>query len=100
MLYQLNMVACKYLLLYYIIIIEDCKLIELLIFRPFHVYRDSLMYRSSHYFVMFFTEIMLITGGLPYTKTVDIMHIELPRSMADVVINWNIPMHKWLKYRM
>jgi hypothetical protein len=24
-------------------------------------------------------------------------NIEVPRSLAEVVISWNIPMHKWLK---
>jgi O-palmitoleoyl transferase len=25
------------------------------------------------------------------------MHIELPHSLVDVVVNWNLPMHFWLK---
>ena len=24
-------------------------------------------------------------------------NIEVPRSLVDVVVSWNIPMHKWLK---
>ena len=25
------------------------------------------------------------------------LHIELPRSLVEVVTNWNLPMHYWLK---
>ena len=25
------------------------------------------------------------------------LHMELPRSLVDVVSNWNLPMHFWLK---
>lgn len=30
-------------------------------------------------------------------KVVRVGKIEMPRSLAQVVINWNIPMHLWLK---
>ena len=28
------------------------------------------------------------------------LSIEFPRSLVDVVIVWNMPMHEWLKNRM
>lgn len=31
------------------------------------------------------------------TAIVKLSHIELPHSLVDVVVNWNIPMHYWLK---
>ena len=39
-------------------------------------------------------------GGVVHWNGVQITqphNIEVPRSLLDVVVSWNIPMHKWLK---
>lgn len=73
-------------------------------FRWWVAYRDALSFRSSHYFVSFVSEASaLVSGfgrnteddwGVPVTKP----HlIEIPRSLVQVVVYWNMPMHHWLK---
>ncbi|KAJ1530547.1 hypothetical protein ONE63_005435 [Megalurothrips usitatus] len=67
-------------------------------------YRDALSFRSSHYFVSFVSEASAVVSGfgrnsdddwnIPVTKP----HlIEIPRSLVQVVVYWNMPMHHWLK---
>lgn len=67
-------------------------------------YRDALSFRSSHYFVSFVSEASALVSGfgrnteddwaVPVTKP----HlIEIPRSLVQVVVYWNMPMHHWLK---
>ncbi|XP_032678730.1 protein-serine O-palmitoleoyltransferase porcupine [Odontomachus brunneus] len=62
-------------------------------------YRDALSFRSSHYFVSYIASALLILAGfpLPLSTTVQPLYIEFPRSLVQVVIYWNIPMHYWLK---
>ncbi|XP_011142020.1 protein-serine O-palmitoleoyltransferase porcupine [Harpegnathos saltator] len=62
-------------------------------------YRDALSFRSSHYFVSYVASALLILAGFPLSlsTTVRPLYIELPRSLVQVVIHWNIPMHYWLK---
>ncbi|ESO08230.1 hypothetical protein HELRODRAFT_98326 [Helobdella robusta] len=63
-------------------------------------YKEALSFRFSHYFVCKLSEATILLSSnnfnydVPITK---IRNIELPRSLVDVVVSWNIPMHKWLK---
>lgn len=67
-------------------------------------YRDALSFRSSHYFVSFLAEASAIVCGFgqrtdplfsfPVARP---QFIEVPRSLVQVVVYWNIPMHNWLK---
>ncbi|XP_066995407.1 protein-serine O-palmitoleoyltransferase porcupine [Anabrus simplex] len=67
-------------------------------------YRDALSFRSSHYFVSFLSEASALMSGfgchahttwsLPVAKP---QFIEIPRSLVQVVVYWNVPMHSWLK---
>ena len=82
-------------------------------------------FRASHYFVSYVGEASAVAAGFgasskegaPITKSSSptggvigggVVHwngvqitqphdIEVPRSLLDVVVSWNIPMHKWLK---
>ncbi|NP_001161633.1 porcupine-like protein [Saccoglossus kowalevskii] len=70
-------------------------------------YRDALSFRFSHYFVSFMSESCTTVAGLGCTVNAEQhnwdLHvakpfsIEMPRSLVDVVTNWNIPMHNFLK---
>ncbi|XP_003707913.2 protein-serine O-palmitoleoyltransferase por [Megachile rotundata] len=62
-------------------------------------YRDALSFRASHYFISYIASTLLLIGGFPLSlKTVvKPLKIEFPRSLVDVVVCWNIPMHFWLK---
>ncbi|XP_034935866.1 protein-serine O-palmitoleoyltransferase porcupine [Chelonus insularis] len=66
-------------------------------------YRDALSFRTSHYFISYLSATLLIIGGstpsslsslTTITRPID---IEMPRSLVQVVISWNVPMHTWLK---
>ncbi|XP_068628432.1 protein-serine O-palmitoleoyltransferase porcupine [Battus philenor] len=67
-------------------------------------YRDAQAFRMSHYFVSSMSVVSMLTAGFGLTNDchLDIQvtkpfFIELPRSLVQVVIFWNIPMHQWLK---
>jgi len=70
-------------------------------------YRDAMSFRASHYFVSFMSEASAIAAGfgahmvggqLLWHFTVTQPHnIEVPRSLVEVVVSWNLPMHRWLK---
>jgi hypothetical protein len=67
-------------------------------------YRDALSFRSSHYFVCFLSEASAIMSGFghhedePWSLSVARpQFIEIPRSLVQVVVYWNMPMHNWLK---
>ncbi|KAG7201962.1 hypothetical protein KM043_004665 [Ampulex compressa] len=62
-------------------------------------YRDALSFRTSHYFVSSVATALLIFGGFPMLSATIVkpLQIEFPRSLVQVVIYWNIPMHFWLK---
>lgn len=67
--------------------------------------RDALSVRFSHYFVCFMSEVTSTLCGFYSEEGVSIevtnpMKIEIPRSLVEVVINWNISMHRWLRHRM
>ncbi|XP_022296962.2 protein-serine O-palmitoleoyltransferase porcupine-like isoform X1 [Crassostrea virginica] len=66
-------------------------------------YRDAQSFRFSHYFVCFVSETTtalagISPGDIDYGVTVTKpLYVELPRSLVEVVTNWNLPMHNWLK---
>ncbi|CAK1599537.1 unnamed protein product [Parnassius mnemosyne] len=67
-------------------------------------YRDAQAFRMSHYFVSSMSIVSMLSAGFAITNDChsDIqvtkpVLIELPRSLVQVVIFWNIPMHQWLK---
>lgn len=67
-------------------------------------YRDALSFRSSHYFVSFLSEASAMVSGFgknaddDWSVSVTKPHfIEIPRSLVQVVVYWNMPMHYWLK---
>ncbi|KAK5647782.1 hypothetical protein RI129_002674 [Pyrocoelia pectoralis] len=64
-------------------------------------YRRAFSFRCSHYFVSFLSEVTMLcagygdeTGQYVVTRPFD---IEFPTSLVNVVVSWNIPMHKFLK---
>ncbi|XP_076658438.1 protein-serine O-palmitoleoyltransferase por [Halictus rubicundus] len=62
-------------------------------------YRDALSFRTSHYFISYVASTVLLIGGFPYSLAtlVKPLKVEFPRSLVQVVICWNVPMHFWLK---
>lgn len=67
-------------------------------------YRDAQSFRMSHYFVSSMSIVSMISAGFGLTNDchseINVMKpffIELPRSLVQVVIYWNMPMHQWLK---
>lgn len=60
-------------------------------------YREALSFRFSHYFVSYLSETSALLAGLDMSKVARPYFIELPRSLVEVVIYWNVPMHHWLK---
>lgn len=59
-------------------------------------YLMALQFRCSHYFICYLTEASFKLSHIEG----DICHfseVEFPRSLVQVVIAWNIPMHNWLK---
>ncbi|CDI97341.1 protein cysteine N palmitoyltransferase [Echinococcus multilocularis] len=74
-----------------------------------NAYAQSQSFRFSHYFVSFFSQSLhqaigfaALThpnSGQNYVTAMvtNPVSIELPRSLVDVVIHWNFPMHFWLK---
>lgn len=80
-------------------------------------YRNAMAFRFSHYFVSFLSQSMMLTAGfteqqssttddaiidrtslklLGYRITKPWL-IEVPRSIVQVVVVWNVSMHIWLK---
>lgn len=70
---------------------------------PLKVYFTSQEFRFSHYFSCMLTYSLLKLWEEPVQpnktemKICDILKVEWPRSLLEVVTNWNIPMHLWLK---
>lgn len=73
-------------------------------------YQAAMSFRFSHYFVSFLSECTSLLSGIGTEvnqegKQITIwrsdiarpQHIELPRSLVEVVVHWNIPMHLFLK---
>ncbi|XP_013418308.1 protein-serine O-palmitoleoyltransferase porcupine [Lingula anatina] len=82
-----------------------------LILEHFHkwfvAYRDAQSYRFSHYFISYLSEVTATMTGMTGTVSngdsqwdfavARPCHIEVPRSLVEVVTHWNLPMHYWLK---
>lgn len=79
-------------------------------FKWFMAYQAAMSFRFSHYFVSFLSECTSLLSGIGTEvnqegKLITIwssdvarpQHIELPRSLVEVVVHWNIPMHLFLK---
>ena len=70
---------------------------------PLRVYFTALEFRFSHYFSCILTYSLLKLWEEPVQpnkaemKICDLLKVEWPRSLLEVVTNWNIPMHLWLK---
>ncbi|KAA3681956.1 O-palmitoleoyl transferase [Paragonimus westermani] len=84
-----------------------------------YAYVTSQSFRFSHYFVSYASEAFVTSYGIrfpvealkprnserrssssrltEYIHVTHMLNIEFPRSLADVVVNWNLPMHSWLK---
>ncbi|KER20685.1 hypothetical protein T265_10830 [Opisthorchis viverrini] len=85
-----------------------------------NAYLASQSFRFSNYFVSYSSEAFLAALGIGYINVdstteltaptsssrtssngpIHVTHmlsIEFPRSLVDVVVNWNLPMHSWLK---
>lgn len=72
-------------------------------------FRDALSFRCSHYFVSFLSQATMAAAGVQSYQGLNDKSwmfgslvtkpgsIEIPRSLTEVVRNWNIPMHRWLK---
>ncbi|XP_012234703.1 protein-serine O-palmitoleoyltransferase porcupine isoform X2 [Linepithema humile] len=62
-------------------------------------YRDALSFRTSHFFISYVASALLVFAGFPLSSSTIVkpLYIEFPRSLVQVVIYWNIPMHYWLK---
>ncbi|XP_060515808.1 protein-serine O-palmitoleoyltransferase porcupine [Cylas formicarius] len=71
-------------------------------------YKQALTFRTSHYFISYLSEaLMLAAGWKTFDKWSDNKHwefrvtnpsaIEFPQALAIVVVNWNIPVHRFLK---
>lgn len=93
-----------------ILIISDCLLDHLVervehyqafsnLWSPPIVFVRALQFRCSHYSISYLTFSLLSLWADPEdeSKICNILKVEWPRSLVQVVISWNIPMHSWLK---
>ena len=74
-------------------------------------FKNAVSFRTSHYFISYFAEASAIAAGFGYVESVgsngmftewklsvsEPFTVELPRSLVEVVVSWNKPMHRWLK---
>ncbi|XP_066152870.1 protein-serine O-palmitoleoyltransferase porcupine isoform X2 [Euwallacea fornicatus] len=71
-------------------------------------YKEALSFRAGHYFICYLSETTMLAAGWKnpnfhfdekywHFPITDFMSIEFPTSLALVVINWNKPMHEFLK---
>ncbi|KAL6743544.1 hypothetical protein Aduo_016571 [Ancylostoma duodenale] len=58
-------------------------------------YFTAQSFRTSHYFVSFLSQGLLALSGLRLAVCSP-LSVEFPRSLVEVVITWNIPMHRYL----
>lgn len=75
------------------------NLIEVYVTKNFllGIYFEALSFRLSHYFVSYLSQAICSLNGSSRNIVTHPMYIELPRSLLDVVTNWNYAMHYWLK---
>ncbi|KAH9528481.1 hypothetical protein DERF_002427 [Dermatophagoides farinae] len=60
-------------------------------------YSIAIQFHYSHYFICFLGQSMFHLWGFDDLQVTKPLSIEWPRSLVDVVVAWNIPMHQWLK---
>ena len=77
-------------------------------------FRDAQSFRFSHYFVSYLSEATAVMAGVGALRggghgngggggggteltVCSSVQVEAPRSLVEVVMHWNIPMHTWLK---
>lgn len=77
-------------------------------------YGTAVSFRMSHYFISFLSQTTMVSAGLapydPESTSFNFRHtryfgynvvrpwsVEFPRSHVNVVVAWNVPMHKFLK---
>ncbi|XP_074873593.1 protein-serine O-palmitoleoyltransferase porcupine isoform X1 [Carettochelys insculpta] len=74
--------------------------------RWLRAYESALSFHFSNYFVGFLSEATATLAGAGFSEEKDNLkwdltvsrplNIELPRSMVEIVTNWNLPMSSWL----
>ncbi|XP_069785256.1 protein-serine O-palmitoleoyltransferase porcupine-like isoform X1 [Narcine bancroftii] len=74
--------------------------------RWLRAYENAVSFHFSNYFVGFLSETTSTLAGTGFTQEKDHLKwdlevsrplkVELPRSMVEVVTNWNLPMSRWL----
>ena len=64
-----------------------------------HAYIDAMSFRTNHYFTCYIAQASALASGFDNQSSlvVNPFRIELPRSLAQVAVSWNRPMHQWLK---
>ncbi|XP_075691063.1 protein-serine O-palmitoleoyltransferase porcupine isoform X1 [Rhinoderma darwinii] len=77
-----------------------------LVVRWLRAYENTSSFHFSNYFVGFLSEVTTVLSGAGFTEEKDHVNwdlsvsrplkVEIPRSMVDVVTNWNLPMSRWL----
>ncbi|MCP9263107.1 PORCN protein [Dirofilaria immitis] len=89
--------ALIYIVLSLLAIIYSSCIADSFIEWPFvGAYFVAQSFRFSHYFVCWFSAGTSLLSGIDSGIVVDWIHVELPRSLVDVVASWNIPMHRFL----
>lgn len=61
------------------------------------IYLRALEFRLSHYFICFLGQSFIALWSTKEQEICKISKIEWPRSLVEVVVYWNISMHRWLK---
>lgn len=66
------------------------------------MYKQALEFRTGHYFIAYISTVFAMVCGYHREDNSEIsvtqpMFIEWPKSLLNVVVHWNAPMHNWLK---
>lgn len=69
--------------------VQDVPLMEM--------FFQAFSFRQSNYFICYLSQFILNISQIDDILVTRQIPIELPRSMANVATNWNLPMHFWLK---
>ncbi|VBB25789.1 unnamed protein product [Acanthocheilonema viteae] len=89
--------ALSYIVLSLLAVIHSSCIADSFVELPFvGAYFVAQSFRFSHYFVSWFSAGTSLLSGIDSGIIADWIHIELPRSLVDVVVSWNIPMHRFL----
>lgn len=93
-----------------ILLISDCWLDHIIdrleyyqesskLWLPLIIFLRAQQFRCSHYSMCYLTFSLLSLWRDPKdeSKICDALRVEWPRSLVQVVVSWNIPMHSWLK---